>query len=119
MANYSENVEGVTVWSVGTNMSGYMPESSTYYTLDYDSARRAFCEELEYSGDAWFECEDHDLADAASVAAEDANLTDGPQFVSIGDMSFWLIGNPPSYYGFEAETLEELEAEIEAASDTY
>jgi hypothetical protein len=87
--------KGTTVkaYSVGHNISGYLPESDPYVTTDYASAKQVLIDDMVHQADWCDEVEDrHDEAEELTEQYEDVNLlSDGEEWYSVaGDLSYWL-----------------------------
>lgn len=71
----SATSETPTVWYiVGSNTPGYLPESETYTTSDYDSARRYLIHELDRHADILSDIGLDDAAEEISLRLGDLDL---------------------------------------------
>ena len=86
-----------TLYVVGWNMPGYLPESEPYAYQTWDEAKQALIDELERQADMT-EPDDEEgqrLADESAGEAEDLNLSNGPEWSTvIGNMAFWINATP-------------------------
>ena len=74
----------------GWNQPGYMPESESLETDDFDEARDYIVEELETLADEAAEMDDADLEEAADKAITEAKESRYPFTVYAGGYAFWV-----------------------------
>lgn len=79
-------------YAVGHNMPGYLPESDVWITGDWESAKQYLIDEMDRTGDFFFDTDQEDEADALSAEMEDLNLDNGPEWCSsvIGNQVWWI-----------------------------
>lgn len=77
-----------SVFVIGNNLPGYMPDSEPYaITGTLDDARRALIADLLFEADYAPNEED---AEDYTAAAEDVNLWSGPDSVSVCGRVYWI-----------------------------
>lgn len=79
----------MTVWIVGHNLTGYLPETDPYAYDDHASARDALAEDIAFHADHE---EQQDTYDALRAAEAELLLVDMDTEWStiIGNTSYWL-----------------------------
>lgn len=74
------------VWTAGSNIPGYLPESDIAYFSTWADAKFYMLDWLRQDGDALFESgeteDERALADEYSAAAEELNLDTGPEWAT-------------------------------------
>jgi len=77
---------------VVVNMPGYMPDAEPYALDSFDEAKRALIDEMLRDADAAGESGDEDLAESLTHAAEDLNLSSGPEFCDVvGPLAYSIM----------------------------
>jgi hypothetical protein len=80
-----------TLYAVGHNMVGYLPESDVWYARSFDSARQALIEDMDHAADSYEETGERGLVEELSEEVRDLKLSSGPEWSTIvGDYSYWV-----------------------------
>jgi hypothetical protein len=78
-----EETMGQVHYHYGHNTAGYLPESDVGMAEDFDSAKRVVIEDMLYRADTE---EDEAAAENLTHAAEDVNLSTGPELLEYVDV---------------------------------
>lgn len=73
---------------IGNNLPGYLPDSDPFVIEGtFDEAKRALIDELLWQADV---ADTEEEAEELTEAAEDVNLWNGPDTLSLCDRCYWI-----------------------------
>ena len=88
-----------TVYVVGDNLPGYLPERDVQVCRTWADAKQALIDNLLNDQDY---C-DEDEAEEMAAAAEDVNLWNGPDTILVARMAYWVTERAEEDGDFEDE----------------
>lgn len=83
-------VDDIDLYSAGTNMPGYMPDSDPAMFLDFDDAKQYIIDQIKKDEDQAAEELNEALAEELCHTAEDVNLQSAEFSVTIGNRAYWV-----------------------------
>lgn len=77
-----------SVYVIGNNMAGYLPDSEPFTVIGtFEDAKQALIDELKFQEDY---AANEDEAEEFAEAAEDVNLWNSPDSISVVDRVYWI-----------------------------